>query len=209
MPDGAADPAAAPVSVARWAGIVDGGIVDGGIVDLVVAVSVGDVVVAERLGHEEAASPLGLRVAVDEDLEGGGVVGHHQVGELVHQHVVEDPRWPARQPGGDADVAGGGGARPPARALLGPRHRCRSGKRVALGEQGGPGLEIDRRRLIAPLEPVDEGFDVAFQLAGVDAGGGLDADHPVDDGGLDGLASTSAVDDLDGEGGAVGDGHDL
>ena len=50
---------------------------------------------------------------------------------------------------------------------------------------------------------------MAFELDGVDAGGGLDADDPVDDGGLDGLASTSAVDDLDGEGGAVGDGHDL
>ena len=96
------------------------------------------------------------------------------------------------------------------------RERCSAhvtevglGQRVAGGELRGAGLEVDRGRLVAALEAADELLDVAVELVGVDAGRGLHPDDAVDDGGLHGLAPAAAVDDLDGEAGAVGDGHGL
>ena len=52
----------------------------------------------EVLGDQEAARPLGVRVAVHELVVRGAVVRDEEVGELVDEHVVEDPRRERREP---------------------------------------------------------------------------------------------------------------
>src|SRR5689334_4294684 len=60
-------------------------------------VAVVGVVRIEVLGNEEATGALGQREPVDQRVVGGAVVLDEQVGQLVHEHVVEDPRREARQ----------------------------------------------------------------------------------------------------------------
>lgn len=68
----------------------------------------------ELLGHEKAAGPLGARVPVHDLPEAGAVAGLDEVGELVHDDVVDDPLGVVAQGGGEPDTPVVDGARPPA-----------------------------------------------------------------------------------------------
>ncbi len=102
----------------RSARVVDGRVVDGSVVTSATSSS------ARRrpVGHRGSTSVgrVGRRVArpwpsgsrgparpggtVDQGLEGRGVVGVHQVGQLVDEHVVEHPGRVVGQAAGDADL---------------------------------------------------------------------------------------------------------
>lgn len=68
----------------------------------------------ELLRHEEAAGPLGAGVAVDDLPEARPVAGLDEMGELVHDDVVDDPRRTLDERGGETDGAVVDGAGPPA-----------------------------------------------------------------------------------------------
>ena len=75
------------------------------------------------------------------------------MGQLVHDHVIEDPRRLADQAGGDADGAVGGRAAAPAPLLVvDPADGGRALQAVALGQGLGPGGQVDGIRwpLAAP-----------------------------------------------------------
>src|SRR5205807_2248424 len=67
---------------------------------------------------EEAAGPLGPRVAGDQRPEALVVAGLDQVHQLVHEDVVDDVLRHGAQPAGQPDAAFGRGARTPAAVLV-------------------------------------------------------------------------------------------
>ena len=113
---------------------------------------VGRVVVGEpqprrrRDALEVAAGPLGARELVDLRPEVRPVARHQQVGQLVHEHVVDHPRGHALQPGREPDRAVGRRAGPPPAALVGdpadalgprPAGQPLPGERLGAGQQVG------------------------------------------------------------------------
>src|SRR5439155_10068709 len=94
-------------------------------------------------GDEKALGPLRLGVAVDERPELGVVAGHGDVGQLVDDHVVEDPRGLLGQAGRDADGALPRGARPPPPLLcVRPADGRWQRQLVAGGQAPGPAGEV-------------------------------------------------------------------
>ena len=160
-------------------------------------------VLLHALGDQEPAGPLRQRVAVDQAPERGRVVGHGQVGELVDEHVVADPRRPGGEPVREADgaVVGGAGAVPgPHVPHPADRARLDQALQVAAGQQPGPPLQLGvagHDPAGAPLQALQHGRHPVVLLP--PAHPGREQDHhrlPLAVGG-DGLAPPGAADHLD------------
>ena len=117
----------------------------------------------------------------------------------MHDHVVEHPHRPRREPVGDADLAVRRRARPPAVALVvDPADRARRRQVVAARRARPPAgrgrcARPSRLALEAPLHLLDPVGLLPRGHAGRDA----DLQAAVDQPGLDGLAPLGAADDLD------------
>ena len=94
------------------------------------------------LGHEEPPGPLGPGIAGDQGPERRPVPALHQVGQLVHDDVVDHPRREVDQPVRQPDRAVGRGARTPAVTLVRRPSGSSVGPRqvVAVGPVGPPSL---------------------------------------------------------------------
>ncbi len=110
---------------------------------------------------EEALGPLGLGVAVDPRPELRGVAGLDEVGELVDEHVVDDPRRHALQPGATAGSTGRSGCSCPS-GCSGCRPSGRPAARRAPSRYFAlsPAARLARRGVAgaaAPLGPLEPG----------------------------------------------------
>ena len=164
-------------------------------------------VVAERLGHQEAPGPLGLRVAVDQGVEGAGSGRRPRGGPARGPARSRGPTAATRPVGWRCGCGRWRGCRSPSGIAARPRSPTSVvGSRVAAGELCGAALEVDLGGLAAAFEAGDQRRRRGVELVGCPCRPGLHPDDPVDDRGLHGLAPPGAVDDLDRHRDRCGDG---
>src|SRR2546430_358170 len=118
---------------------------------------------------QAAARPFGPRVPGDQGPEPRAVAGHHEVDQLVQQHVVDHPVGHVHDPVGNPGAAVRRGARAPAAVLVAhPADAGRPPGRRVLGEVAGdqalraagqlgvgtPGALVPRRQALQhPVDP--------------------------------------------------------
>src|SRR5699024_6894022 len=133
-------------------------------------VDVGTGTVEERHPLEEPAGSFGARVSVDDFPERLVVADLDEVGEFVHEHVVEHPGGHVLQPVGDPDGAVQRRARtPPGRLVRYPPDRTRADPlgQVFTGEALGPFHEVGGGELaarLAALHPLNHPIDPLILL---------------------------------------------
>ena len=156
------------------------------------------VVGLESLGDEEATGPLGEGVAVDQGVEPGAVAAVAEVGELVDDDIVQHPSGVGGEPGGDADGAVDGRARPPQRVLVGgPADARRAGQVEAVGQQPRPAADVDARCVAPALQALHHDLGPVLLFGFGQRVRDRQPENPVALAGLDGLAPASAANHLD------------
>jgi len=120
------------------------------------------------------------------------------MGQLVHDHMVENPRRHVDQPIGDANVGGAYGARTPTLVLVAnPLDRGGGGQAKILGKAPGPALEIDRVGTALLLDAAHYVVDVSGFVVGGHPTRNSYPDHPVDNARRHGFGAAIAAYDLD------------